>query len=138
MSRAKSGGDPPSDDFIMRDAMDSQEVAVGWWPGDARYGKAAFYAYADPAPPGFAGMTLSPTAARWEPRLGEYILDTEDIAAARIRGRGAGIRPVGLPPRLRGVRVGHDPGGQRRGEIPSGQVTGTVSPPGPGPFRRRR
>ncbi len=31
---------PPSDDFIMRNAMDSQEVAVGWWPGDARYPKA--------------------------------------------------------------------------------------------------
>ncbi|MBV9049715.1 MAG: hypothetical protein JOY58_15675, partial [Solirubrobacterales bacterium] len=38
--------DPPSVDFIMRNAMDVQEVAVGWWPGDGRYGKAAFYAYA--------------------------------------------------------------------------------------------
>jgi Family of unknown function (DUF5996) len=28
--------DPPSDDFIMRNAMDAQEVAVGWWPGDGR------------------------------------------------------------------------------------------------------
>src|SRR5581483_5032963 len=56
---------PPSDDFIMRNAMDSQEVAVGWWPGDARYGKAAFYAYAHPAPEGFAGAELSPPAARW-------------------------------------------------------------------------
>src|SRR5262245_19273132 len=27
--------DPPSDDFIMRNSMDAQEVAVGWWPGDA-------------------------------------------------------------------------------------------------------
>ena len=35
--------DPPSDDFIMRNAMDAQEVAVGWWPGDARYDHAAFY-----------------------------------------------------------------------------------------------
>ena len=52
--------DPPSDDFIMRNAMDAQEVAVGWWPGDARYGKAAFYAYAHPAPEGFADATLSP------------------------------------------------------------------------------
>ena len=26
--------EPPSDDFIMRNSMDSQEVAVGWWPGD--------------------------------------------------------------------------------------------------------
>ena len=42
----------------MRNAMDAQEVAVGWWPGDARYGKAAFYAYAHPAPEGFADATL--------------------------------------------------------------------------------
>jgi Family of unknown function (DUF5996) len=76
-----AAADPPSDDFIMRNAMDSQEVAVGWWPGDARYGKPAFYAYAHPAPPGFGAMTVSPAAARWEPRVGEYILDTEDIAA---------------------------------------------------------
>ena len=33
--------DPPAGDFIMRNAMDAQEVAVGWWPGDARYGEAA-------------------------------------------------------------------------------------------------
>jgi Family of unknown function (DUF5996) len=71
--------DPPSDDFITRNAMDSQEVAVGWWPGDARYGQAAFYAYAHPAPEGFAGATLSPPAARWEAALGEYILDWDDI-----------------------------------------------------------
>jgi hypothetical protein len=71
--------DPPSKDFIMRNAMDAQEVAVGWWPGDSRYGKAAFYAYAHPAPEGFAAATLSPAAARWEPALGEYVLDLDDI-----------------------------------------------------------
>jgi hypothetical protein len=73
--------DPPSDDFIMRNAMDSQEVAVGWWPGDARYGKAAFYAYAHPAPEGFAGAKLSPAAARWDGELGEYILDWDEVCA---------------------------------------------------------
>src|SRR5829696_2729941 len=66
---------PPSGDFIMRNAMDAQEVAVGWWPGDARYGKAAFYAYAHPAPEDFADGTVAPDAARWEPELGEYLLD---------------------------------------------------------------
>src|SRR5438093_6803353 len=70
-----SPADPLSDDFIMRNAMDVQEVAVGWWPGDARYGKAAFYAYAHPAPEGFAGAALSPPAARWDGELGEYVLD---------------------------------------------------------------
>jgi hypothetical protein len=73
--------DPPSDDFIMRNAMDAQEVAVGWWPGDTRYGKAAFYAYAHPAPEAFAAATLSPAAARWDDALGEYILDWEDVCA---------------------------------------------------------
>jgi hypothetical protein len=73
---------PPSDDFIMRNAMDSQEVAVGWWPGDARYGKPAFYAYAHPAPPGFASARLEPDAARWEGELGEYVLDWDDVVAS--------------------------------------------------------
>jgi Family of unknown function (DUF5996) len=74
--------DPPSKDFIMRNAMDAQEVALGWWPGDARYTKAAFYAYAHPAPDGFAGATLSPAAARWESALGEYVLDWDDVRAS--------------------------------------------------------
>src|ERR1019366_4520903 len=74
--------DPPSKDFIMRNAMDAQEVAVGWWPGDARYAKAAFYAYALPAPDGFAGATLPPACARWEPALGEYVLDWDDVRAS--------------------------------------------------------
>jgi hypothetical protein len=71
--------EPPSEDFIMRNAMDAEEVAVGWWPGDARYGRAAFYAYAHPAPDGIERATLSPPAARWEPSLGEFVLDWEDV-----------------------------------------------------------
>ena len=59
--------------------MDSEEVAVGWWPGDHRYPRPAFYAYAHPAPVGFADATLSPTAARWDATLGEYILDWDDV-----------------------------------------------------------
>jgi uncharacterized protein DUF5996 len=82
--------DPPSEDFIMRNAMDSQEVAVGWWPGDARYGKPALYAYAHPAPDRFAGATLSPPAARWEAEIGTYILDWDDVAS------GADPHAVGL------------------------------------------
>jgi hypothetical protein len=74
--------EPPAEDFITRNAMDSQEVAIGWWPGDTRYGKAAFYAYAHPAPPAFADAKLSPPAARWDGQLGEYILDWEDVCSA--------------------------------------------------------
>jgi Family of unknown function (DUF5996) len=74
--------EPPADDFIMRNAMDSQEIAVGWWPGDPRYPRAAFYVYAHPAPAGFEAADLSPTAARWDSELGEYILDWDDVRSA--------------------------------------------------------
>ena len=73
---------PPADDFIMRNSMDAQEVAVGWWPGDPKHGGAAFYAYAHPAGPGFSGGDLGVPGARWDDDLGEYLLEWEDVAAA--------------------------------------------------------
>ena len=73
--------DPPSGDFIMRNAMDAQEVAVGWWPGDQRHPTAAFYAYAHPVPEGFGHASLSPPQARWDGALGEFILEWEDVRA---------------------------------------------------------
>jgi hypothetical protein len=74
--------DPPATDFIMRNAMDSQEIAIGWWPGDPGYPKAAFYAYAHPATDAFPAATLEPAAARWAGGLGEYVLDWSDVCAA--------------------------------------------------------
>jgi len=74
--------DPPSGDFIMRNAMDAQEVAVGWWPGDPRHPAAAFYAYAHPAPPGFSAGSLEPAAAHWDDGLGEYVLEWSDVRAS--------------------------------------------------------
>jgi hypothetical protein len=73
---------PPSDDFIMRNAMDAQEVAVGWWPGDPKHGGAAFYAYAHPANPNFADGDLGVPGARWDGDLGEYVLEWDDVVAA--------------------------------------------------------
>ena len=74
--------DPPSDDFITRNGADAQLVEVGWWPGDPRHPKAAFFAFTHPAPPGFAHASLSPAGARWDETLGEYILDWDDVRAA--------------------------------------------------------
>jgi len=71
--------EPPSRDLLMRNAMDSEEIALGWWPGDANYPRAAFYAYAHPAPPGFSDRDLS--SGRWEPDLGEFVLDWDDVVA---------------------------------------------------------
>jgi hypothetical protein len=74
--------EPPANDFITRNAADVQQVEVGWWPGNGRYGKAAFFAYAYPAPDAFGDATLAPDAARWDDALGEYILDWDDVRAA--------------------------------------------------------
>jgi hypothetical protein len=71
--------DPPTQDFIVRNAGDAQQIEVGWWPGDHRYAKAAFYAYAYPPPEGFADATLSPASAHWDAALEEYILDWDDV-----------------------------------------------------------
>ena len=71
---------PPAGDFITRNSMDAQEVAVGWWPGDHRHAKAAFYAYAHPKVEGLEDAQLTPDEARWDTTLGEFILDQADVA----------------------------------------------------------
>ncbi|MBO0714071.1 MAG: hypothetical protein J2O39_07105 [Acidimicrobiales bacterium] len=74
-----SPADPPSGDFIMRNAMNAQEVAVGWWPGSEHYPRAAFFSYAFPSAEGLDTAALSPPAAHWEAELGEYVLDWDDV-----------------------------------------------------------
>jgi len=76
--------EPTSGSFIMRNSGDAQQVAVGWWPGDARHPAAAFYAYAHPAPAGFSRADLSP--GRWDEALGEYLLDWDDVRSAADPG----------------------------------------------------
>jgi hypothetical protein len=70
--------DPPSNDFIMRNSANAQQIEVGWWPGDARYPRAAFFAFAFPAPVGLDTATLSPPAAHWNGELMEYVFDWDD------------------------------------------------------------
>jgi hypothetical protein len=74
--------DPPSGDFINRNAMDAQEIAIGWWPGDTRYPRPAFYAYAHPAPPGFSELRVEPAQARWDAHMREFVLDWQDVIAS--------------------------------------------------------
>lgn len=72
---------PPSNDFITRNAGDAQQIEVGWWPGDTRYPRPAFFGYAFPTPEAFSKAQLSPPAARWDNELGEYMLDWDDVIA---------------------------------------------------------
>jgi hypothetical protein len=72
--------EPSSQGFIWRNAGNAQQIEVGWWPGDAKYGRAAFFGFAYPAPEGFADADVAP--GRWDTTLGEFILDWDDVVAA--------------------------------------------------------
>jgi hypothetical protein len=71
--------DPPSENFIMRNGGDAEQVEIGWWSGDPKHDQAAFFAFAYPAPDGFGGADLSPAAGHWDAQLGEYVLVWDDI-----------------------------------------------------------
>jgi hypothetical protein len=71
--------DPPSDDFIMRNSANAQQIEIGWWPGDHRYPRAAFFGFAFPAPERIEAAELPVSAARWDAELGEYLLDWDDV-----------------------------------------------------------
>jgi hypothetical protein len=81
--------DPPSDDFIMRNSANAQQIEIGWWPGDLRYPRAAFFGFAFPPPDGIETAVLSPSAGRWDAELGEYVLDWDDVRAAANPRRSA-------------------------------------------------
>jgi hypothetical protein len=74
--------DPPGDDFILRNSGDAEVIQIGWWPGDPKHDGAAFFAFAHPAPEGFAEADLDPEPAHWDTDLGEFALDWEDIRSA--------------------------------------------------------
>jgi hypothetical protein len=68
-------------------AEDQENVACGFWPGNATMsgvavGEPAFYAYVYPEPPGFAAAPVRPAAAYYDPSLGEFLLRYDDARRA--------------------------------------------------------
>lgn len=73
--------DPPSGSFIGRNSGDAQQIELGWWPGDPRYPRPAFYGFAAPAPPSYSDGPVS-APGRWDADLGEFLLDWDDVIAS--------------------------------------------------------
>lgn len=73
---------PPSDNVIMKEAMDAQEICAGFWPGDARFPEPAFWCYAYPKPDGLDACEIGPKGASWDAKMGEFILRYEDVRTA--------------------------------------------------------
>jgi hypothetical protein len=76
------GGIPHVSDEVMREAYSHEVSSAGFWPGDARFPEAAFYAYAYPQPAGFEAAAVRPAAARFEPSLGEFVLPYAAVRSA--------------------------------------------------------
>jgi len=71
----------PGADSMTREAYSHEVSSVGFWPG-AGLGNPAFYSYAAPDPPGFAASRVSPPAAHYETKLGEFILLYDEVRTA--------------------------------------------------------
>jgi hypothetical protein len=83
LTTTRHSGDPapvPKDkDYIYRVAENEANWAGGFWPGSGPIDYPAFYAYAIPMPPGLPDALVTPSAARWNDRMKEFILPYDAI-----------------------------------------------------------
>lgn len=84
------GGIPNLPDDVTREAYSHEVSSAGFWAGGGPIDEAAFYAYAYPAPDGFADADVAPEAAYFDKEFGEFILpyaavrEAADPAAALL------------------------------------------------------
>lgn len=77
----------PDADRVTREAYSHEVISFGFWPGGTTPNGIAvdepvIYAYAAPEPAGFAMAEVRPTAARYDRRLGEFLLPYEAVRTA--------------------------------------------------------
>ncbi|HEU4382450.1 MAG TPA: DUF5996 family protein [Anaeromyxobacteraceae bacterium] len=77
----------PGADRMMREAYSHEVISFGFWPGGSLPNGTAvdeplFFAYAAPPPEGFGGAKVEPGAARYDQRLGEFVLPYEAVRTA--------------------------------------------------------
>jgi hypothetical protein len=60
--------------WVMREAYSHEVSSCGFWPGNGGYGRAAFYSYAYPEPPGYRDTRLRTPEAFYDAGLKQFIL----------------------------------------------------------------
>ncbi len=83
----KPANPPEGAPRFLQLAENEQNVACGFWPGNATFsgmtlGEPAFYSYTYPEPKEFKEATIRPSAAHYDSRLGEFVLLYKDACAA--------------------------------------------------------
>jgi hypothetical protein len=81
----------PGLDPVTQEAYSHEVISFGFWPGGVtqtgvEVAEPIVYAYAMPPPEGFRDARLRSSAARWDDRLGEFLLPYERIRASRDPG----------------------------------------------------
>lgn len=66
-------------EYIRRNAMNEDHVEIGWWCGNEAYPEAAYFFYIYPAPDGIDKILVKPDKARWDEKMGVFILDYKDV-----------------------------------------------------------
>ena len=74
------GGIPNCADWVQEMAYSHEVSSCGFWPGGSDEG--SFYAYAYPAPKGFAEWTVEPPDAFFDEQLGEFLLPYASVRTA--------------------------------------------------------
>ncbi len=68
--------------WVMAEAYSHEVSSCGFWPGNGGYGRAAFYCYAYPEPPGFRDKHLHTEGAFYDQGLGQFILPYDAVREA--------------------------------------------------------
>jgi len=68
--------------WVMREAYSHEVSSCGFWPGNGGYGRPAFYSYAYPEPPNFAGARIETAGAFYDPQLKEFVLPYQAVREA--------------------------------------------------------
>jgi Family of unknown function (DUF5996) len=70
---------PPGSGLIYRRSADAEQICAGFWPGDERFARPAFFAYSYPRPEGLERAKVLPAAASWSDEIGEFLLPYDDV-----------------------------------------------------------
>ncbi len=76
---APSGVTPNVASWVMAEAYSHEVSSCGFWPGNGGYGRAAFYVYAYPEPPGYGGTPLRTAEGFYDTTLGQFILPYDAV-----------------------------------------------------------
>jgi Family of unknown function (DUF5996) len=77
------GGVPHLPDAVTREAYSQEVSSLGFWPGNEDFPMPIYYSYAYPEPQGFSETKIQPEAARYDPKLREFVLPYDTVRTAK-------------------------------------------------------